>query len=145
MRKLGFAEAFARYGAKLRNLYWSVCAEAVDGSLVVSLWEHHFEPPKDGKVVCRDSFARWEGAGNAEFRELVRKAFKTGQIVRVVMAHAEDRAAVQAGHDLTKVRKTYGVKDWKGRVLSIEGDNYAIEFERNGSRSADASGLTAGT
>ena len=30
MRKLGFAEAFARYGAQLRNLYWSVSAEAAD-------------------------------------------------------------------------------------------------------------------
>jgi hypothetical protein len=133
MRNLGFAEAFARYGAKLRNLYWSVCAEAADGSLVLSLWAHHFEPSKDGKVICRDSFARWEGAGNAEFRQLVLKAFKTGQLVRVVLAQAKDPAAVQARHDLTKIVKTYSVKDWKGRVLSIEGDNYAIEFERNGS------------
>jgi len=133
MPKLGFAEAFARYGAKLRSVQWSVCAEAPDGSLVVSLWEHQFEPPKDGKAICRDSFARWTGAGNAEFRELVLKALNTGQPVRVVMAHAEDPAAVQAGDDLTKIKKTYSVRqDWKGSVLSVEGDNYAIEFERNG-------------
>ncbi len=31
MSDLGFAEAFAEYGARLKNVRWSVCAEAPDG------------------------------------------------------------------------------------------------------------------
>jgi hypothetical protein len=131
MPSLAFAEAFAKYGAKLHNVQWSVCAEAPDGSLVVSLWQHHFEAPKDGSVVCRDSFSRWSGPANAEFRERVTKAFAANQPVRVVIAHSEDVASIQAGEDAGLTRKTFSVReDWQGRVLSIEGDNYAFVFTR---------------
>ena len=52
MASLGFAEAFAKYGARLKNVNWSVCALASDGSLAVSLWQHHIK--KDGNaLVCR--------------------------------------------------------------------------------------------
>jgi hypothetical protein len=130
-RSLGFAEAFGKYGAKLHNVQWSVCAEAPDGALVVSLWAHHFEPVRDGKLVCRDSLARWSGPGNAEFRRRIAAALAAGQVVRVVIAHADDPAAVQRGGDASGIRKSFSVReDWKGRVLSIDGDHYAIEFAR---------------
>ena len=131
MPSLAFAEAFATYGAKLRNVQWSVCAEAADGSLVVSLWRHHFEPPKNGEVVCRDSFARWSGPGNKEFRDRVTRSFATSQPIRVVIAHSKDVTAVQAGADGSATPKTFSVReDWQGRVLSIDGDNYAFAFKR---------------
>ena len=131
MPSLGFAEAFAKYGAILRNVQWSVCAEAPDGSLVVSLWEHQFEPPRDGAVICRDSFARWSGPGNREFRERVTAAFGKGQPVKAVIAHSADPAAVQAGKDASQIAKTFSVReDWQGRVLSIDGENFAFEFRR---------------
>ena len=131
MPSLAFAEAFGKYGAKLRNVQWSVCAEAPDGSLVVSLWEHHFDPPKDGAVVCRDSFSRWSGPGNNEFREKVAKAYHEGQLVRAVIAHSENPAAIQAGEDASQISKSFSIRDdWQGRVLSIEGENYAFEFKR---------------
>ena len=97
----------------------------------MSLWQHHFEPSSHGTVVCRDSFARWSGAGNTEFRERVTNAFRTNQLVRAVIAHAGDVAAVQAGKDASKARNTFSVReDWQGRVMSIEGENYVIEFKR---------------
>ena len=131
MASLGFAEAFAKYGAKLRNVQWSVCAEAPDGSLVVSLWEHQFEPPQGGAVICRDSFSRWSGPGNSEFREKVAKAFRSGQAVKAVIAHSENPAAVQAGKDASQIPKSFSVReDWQGRVLSIDGESYAFEFKR---------------
>lgn len=85
MAKLGISDAFARYGAKLKNVNWSVSAEAPDGSLVVSLWQHHFAKGSAETLVCRDSFNRWSGPGNAEFRERVAFALATRQRVRLVL------------------------------------------------------------
>jgi hypothetical protein len=128
---LGFAEAFAKYGATLRNVQWSVSAVAPDGSLVVSLWEHHFDPPCNGEILCRGSFARWTGPGNAEFREKVTNAFATQQPVRVVISHTKQAAEVEAGADASTLHKTFSVRDdWIGRVLLVEGDNYMFRFTR---------------
>jgi hypothetical protein len=131
MADLGFAEAFAQYCAKLRNVQWSVCADAPDGSLVVSLWQHHFDPPKDGAIVCRDSFDRWSGPGNSEFREKVTRAFESHQRVRVVIAHTKKTAEVQAGADASTLPKTFSVReDWLGEVASIVGSEYVFRFTR---------------
>ena len=131
MPTLAFAEAFSRYGATLKNVQWSVCAQGADGSLVVSLWEHHFDPPKDGKVVCRDSFSRWSGPGNTEFRESVVRALRDAQPIRAVIAHAKKPEQVEAGGDASKIEKTFSVReDWIGKVLYVEGERYAFEFQR---------------
>jgi hypothetical protein len=37
MAELGLVQAFARYGAKLKNPQWSVCALNANGDPVVSL------------------------------------------------------------------------------------------------------------
>jgi hypothetical protein len=131
MNKLGFAEAFATYGAKLRNVQWSVSAVAADGSLVVSLWEHHFKKPKDGDCVCHDRVSRWSGAGNREFRANIKAAFENKQPVRVVITHTPDTGPIQAGSGASKVRKTFSVRpDWIGTVEAFDGDYYAIRFSR---------------
>jgi len=131
MPDLRFAEAFSKYGAKLKNVQWSVCAEAPDGSLVVSLWEHHFLPPKDGRALCRDRFDRWKGPGNTEFREKVRRAFASKQQVRLVISHTDKPDQVQAGIDASTVRKSFSLReDWVGRVSRIEGEEYEFEFVR---------------
>jgi hypothetical protein len=130
---LGFAEAFAEYGAKLRNVQWSVCADAPDGALVVSLWQHHFDPPKDGAITCRGSFARWSGPGNAEFREKVETAFSTKQPIKVVIAHTTETDEVESGADASTLKKWFSIKkDWIGRVASIAEDEYVFEFTRRG-------------
>lgn len=131
MADLGFAEAFAKYKAKLHNVQWSVCADAPDGSLVVSLWEHHFEKSGPGKICCRGSFARWSGPGNSEFRSKVAHAFAFAQNVKVVIAHATDIGAIESGMDASTVKKSFSVRaDWCGRVKSIDGEEYVFEFER---------------
>ena len=131
MRNLGFAEAFLTYGATLKNVQWSVCAEAPDGSLVVSLWEHHFLPPKDGRVVCRDRFDRWAGAGNTEFRDRVSRALASNQRGRLVISHTGHPDRIQAGVNASTVRKSFSVKeDWVGRVSRIDGEEYEFEFVR---------------
>lgn len=122
-------EAFAQYGAKLKNPMWSVCAQAPDGALVVSLWEHHFLKPQGGRVLCRDRLDRWSGAGNQELRAQLSKALRSAQPLRAVIAHTPAPELVDAGHDASKVPKTYSVRpDWIGRVCRIEGEQYEIEF-----------------
>ena len=131
MADLAFAEAFAKYSAKLRNLQWSVCAVAPDGSLVVSVWQHHFERAKDGAMVCRDSFSRWGGPGNAELREKIANAFKTKQAIRLVIAHTTQTKDVQSGVDASKLKKTFHVReDLIGEVIEANEDTYAIRFKK---------------
>ena len=126
---MGFAEAFLKYNAILKNVQWSVCADAPDGSLVVSLWQHHFSAPKDGKIICRGSFARWSGLGNAEFRAKVNNAFNTNQIIKVVIVRTDQINQVESGVDASKLKKTFSIKkDWIGKVTSINEDEYEFEF-----------------
>jgi hypothetical protein len=128
---LGYAEAFAKYGAKLKNVQWSVCAEAPDGSLVVSLWQHHFLPPNGGAAICRGRFDRWKGPGNKEFRKNVHRAFDTQQRVRVVISHTSQPQQVEAGADASRLNNSFSVRqDWVGHVLRIAGDEYEFEFRR---------------
>ncbi len=126
MADLGFAEAFAKYGAKLKNVNWSVCAESPDGSLVVSLWSHHF---KKG-MVYRDTTACWSGAGKNEFVKYLDAAYKTKQKVRLVIATTTHPELVESGADASKIPKTFTVReDLVGRVVEFDGERFAIEFE----------------
>jgi hypothetical protein len=130
MPNLTLTEAFSRYGAKLKNPQWSVCAESPDGSLVVSLWQHHFAL-EHGKAIYRDRFDRWAGHGNTELRERLQRAFETNQPLHVVIGHAERPEQIDAGVDASTVRKTFSVReDWVGRVTRIEDEEYEIEFVR---------------
>jgi len=131
MADLMFAEAFAKYGAKLRNVQWSVCAEAPDGALVVSVWQHHFERAKDEAMICRDSFSRWKGPGNTELREKVANAFKTKQVIRLVIATTSQTKAVESGADAKTLKKTFQVReDLIGEVIEASEDQYAIRFRK---------------
>lgn len=126
-----YAEAFASYGVKLKNPQWSVCGVNAAGELAISLWAHHFGKPKGNMQVCIDKAARWSGPGNAEFRRSMELAFKTGQVLRAVIAKvsAKDEAAIESGADASKVRKEFSVKkDWYGKVVAWNGEDYVIEF-----------------
>lgn len=131
MATLGFAEAFGKYGAKLKNVNWSVCAETPDGSLVASLWSHHFSKPEKGLLLCQSNTMRWGGPGRNEFAEALRKAFETKQPVRVVIATTPTPDIVESGADASKLDKTFTVRpDLVGRVTKFDGVNYVIEFRK---------------
>ena len=66
MARLAITEAFAHYGATLRNPQWSVSAWTPNGSLVVSVWEHHYRKGQPGTMEFEDSLSRWSGHGNVE-------------------------------------------------------------------------------
>lgn len=132
MPDLGFAEAFGKYGAKLRNVNWSVCAENAQGELVASLWSHHFSKPKDGVLRCQSNTMRWGGPGRNEFSTALQKAYSTKQPIRVVIATTPTPEIVESGADASKVEKKFTVRtDLIGEVTEFDGVNYVIEFRRS--------------
>lgn len=130
--KIGISEAFRKYGATLKNVNWSVSSWTDDGTLVVSLWNHHHikgSPP--GILAFGDRFDRWSGLGNAEFRANVTRAHKDGAAVSLVIARTVEPERVQRGEDGSKIPKTFAVRDdLIGRVTQIDGEDYVIEFRR---------------
>lgn len=131
MTRLGITEAFAQYKAILRNPQWSVSAWAPDGSLVVSLWDHHYRKGPLGTMEFAGSLDRWSGHGNREFRENVAKAFTTKSRVRLVIVRTDDIERVEAGEDASKVRKEFFLKeDVTGEVVELDGDRYVFRFTK---------------
>ncbi|MEJ7929886.1 MULTISPECIES: hypothetical protein [Ramlibacter] len=132
MAKLGINAAFAAYGAVLKNPQWSVSAWTPSGELVVSLWDHHFRkgaPP--GMMDFADSFARWSGHGNKEFRENLSKAYAAESRIRLVVAKTDQIAHVEAGEDASKIGKEFFLRDdLVGLVHELTADRYVIRFKR---------------
>lgn len=131
MSQLGIQDAFARYGAKLRNVQWSVSAWAPDGSLVVSLWALHYRKGPNGTAEYADSFDRWSGPGNAEFRNNVARAYTEGSEVRLVVVNTSETQYVRDGRDGSKIQKAFSPRqDLVGVVAEIDGDHSVFRFSR---------------
>ena len=132
MATLGIKVAFAKYGALLYNVQWSVSAWAPDGALVVSLWEHHSrKKTAPGTLEFEGSASRWRGPGNNEFRTNVAEAFASQAPVRLVIVRTEEVARVEAGEDGSKFKKDFHLKeDVVGKVIEWDGDNYAFRFTK---------------
>ena len=131
MAHLGFKDAFARYGATLRNVQWSVSAWAPDGALVVSVWAHHYRPGPGGTAEYVDTAGRWSGPGNREFRDNVAVAFAEKRPLRLVVATTTDTALVQSGVNASKSSKDFDVRpDLVGEVAEFDGERYVFRFAR---------------
>ena len=82
-------------------------------------------------MICRDSFSRWRGPGNAEFREKIANALKTKQAIRLVIADTKQTKDVESGADASTVKKTFYVRDdLVGEVIEATEDTYAIRFRK---------------
>lgn len=131
MARLGIKEAFAKYGATLHNVQWSVSAWAPDGSLVVSLWAHHYRKGPSGTAEYADSLARWSGLGNSEFRRNIAEAFAKRSKVMLVVASTLETSHVQSGEEASKIKKDFDPKqELIGEVVELEGENYVFRFTR---------------
>jgi hypothetical protein len=131
MATLGINEAFAQYGARLNNGQWSVSAWAPDGSLVVSLWEHHYRKGAPGAMEFAGKASRWTGHGNAEFRKNVAHAFETSAAVRLVIVRTTETERVEAGEDASTIPKDFFLReDLIGKVVEWDGENYAFRFTK---------------
>ncbi len=77
-------------------------------------------------------FSRWSGNGNAEFRENVARAYAVKTTVQLVIARTQEITRVEAGEDASTIKKDFGTRpELAGKVLSIEGDDYVFQFEKN--------------
>lgn len=128
---LGLRDAFARFGATLRNVQWSVSAWTPDDSLVVSLWAHHHRRGPPGTLEFADSVSRWRGPGNDEFRANIAKAYQTQAPVHLVIVRTDAPERVEAGEDASKIKKEFVPReDLVGRVVEWDGERYAIRFTK---------------
>lgn len=126
-----FSEAFAKYGAKLKNLYWSVSAQSSDGALVISCWKHRFSKPQGNTITYKDYVERWSGPGNQELRANLDKALETKQRIRAVIARTSDVESVENGGDASHMVNEFHVReDWIGELLLWDGNNFEIKFVR---------------
>ncbi len=133
MANLGFIEAFAKFGAKPANSMWAVSAIADDGSLVVSCWAHHCKRGEKDVLLYSDCLARWNGnkLGCNLLKTHLQQAVAENLPVRMVVATTTETTFVDNGHDASKVKKTFHVRqDLVGQVIFFDGDNYAIEYRR---------------
>ena len=137
MAELGFKEAFAKFGATPVNAMWAVSAIAEDGALVVSCWSHVCRPGGKGILLYTDCLSRWGGneLGRKLLRTHLEQAVAKSLPVRMVVATTTETEAVDQGHDASKVKKTFHVReDVQGRVTVFDGDNFTLEFRRAGQR-----------
>lgn len=133
MAALGFVQAFARFGAKPDNAMWACSAIAKDGAVVISCWSHYFRKSDRGTLLYVDRLSRWTGneLGNKLMRAHLQAAKTSNLPVRMVVATAKDPALVEKVGDASTIEKTFHVReDVVGRLLSFDGDNFVIEFEK---------------
>jgi putative restriction endonuclease len=128
--ELGYADAFGRYGAKLKSVQWAVSAVAED-ELVVSCWKHYFQSAMGGALPYEDNLSRWSGPGNELLKEHLEQAIRDDMPVRLVMAQTDDKEAVASGAAVSSVKKSYSIrKDLVSHVTEFDGDHFRIEFRR---------------
>src|SRR5882724_3909723 len=123
-------EAFAKFGAKLRNRMFDYSAVAENGSLVFSCWEFLLKPKPDGLLRYEDKLSRWSrlrDPGKSLFRMHLRQAFDGRLQVRLVVATTKDKTAILAGSEARTARKTFSVRgDLVGKVILFDGDRFVI-------------------
>lgn len=131
MAHLSLTEAFARYGATLKNPMWSVSAWTMQGELVVSQWAHHYRKGPENSAEYWGRTTRWEGPGKNEFKANLERAKAHGSQVRLVIVSTKEVARVEAGEDASKLKKEFDVRpELIGEVAELDGDDYVIRFRR---------------
>ena len=130
MKKLTLTEAFASYGAKLKNKQWACSSIASDGALVISCWRHFLKSYTDGHKLYEDHLSRW--VRNHHGRNLLATHLKTAieddLPVRLVIATLDDPTEHSSGNARI-LPKTFSIeKNLIGKVVAFDGDSFAIEF-----------------
>lgn len=130
-----YTEAFARYGAKLTNVGWSVSAFAPTGDLVVSIWSPLLKAGADAETwVYEDVLSEWLGnvPGRNELRkhlELVQATGKRIRLIKAVPKNAEAAAMVGNVPDEAVIPKTFEVRgEMIGALEEFDGDRLRYVF-----------------
>jgi hypothetical protein len=130
MKKLTLTEAFANYGAKLKNTRWAYSAIADDGAIVFSCWSDHLKSIDEGHMRYDDCLSRWDSnqLGKNLFVKHLKMAIDGNLPVRLVVARQDGRKERVSG-DASSLPKTFSVvNNLVGKVVEFDGDVFAIEF-----------------
>jgi hypothetical protein len=131
MSQIGIQAAFRKYGAKLKNVQWSVSSWTANDTLVVSLWAHHCRKGRDGTLEFSDLLNRWSGPGNQEFRSNIARAFAEKSPVQLVIASTVNTDHIESGQDASKVKKDFHIReDLIGQVVELDGEKYVFRFSK---------------
>ena len=116
MKKLTYTEAFAYYGAKLKNTRWAYSAIAGDDSLVISCWERFLHTDVYGHKHYKDHLSRWHSnhPGKNLLTDHLRLAIEGNLRVRLIVAKVDETFTIE--------------KDFVGKVVEFDGDAFEIEF-----------------
>jgi hypothetical protein len=136
MSTLTLTDAFAAFGAKLRNVRWAMSAIAKDGALVISGWAHRLTRNATGERY-EDRLSRWVSNKMRQrlLREHLTTAVERGLPVRLVVATLDDPSNDIPGDDGSKYPKTFSIRpDLVGAVDEFDGDHFVIEFRPNATR-----------
>lgn len=133
MAKLAYTDAFARYGATLQNERWAFSALALDGSLVLSCWDHYLKPNGPGVLRFTDAISRRKNKklGLPLLIEHLEAAMRGNLNVRLVIAYTKETDVVDEGQGAGGIKKDFEVRpDLVGKVVEFDGDRYIIDFRR---------------
>jgi len=130
MKNLTLTDAFATYGAELKNPRWAFSSLASDGSLVLSCWKHFLKSYIDGHQRYEDRLSRWKTntPGKQLLVEHLQLAVAKNLPVRMIVATLEDprEQTIEGAGALRKIFTFH--TDMVGRVVEYDGDRFAIEF-----------------
>lgn len=133
---MNYTEAFAAYGAKLKNRKWSVSAFGADGNLVVCFWQNYIKPgPRKGTMIYKDTLSNWLGNvhGRNEFAKHLRIVQSDGLKLRLAIAHPKntaDEVRVGTVADETSIDKTFSVMlNVIGTLEEFDGNSLRVVFE----------------
>lgn len=133
MKRLTLTGAFAKYGAKLRNVQSQSSAIAGDGSLVISCWRQFLKSYVDGHRRYEDRLSRWtNNQGREKLRKQLKLAVERDLPVRLVIVTLDDPRDADANITDARVKpKTFSTDaDLVGKVVAFVGDSFAIDFHR---------------
>lgn len=94
----------ARFGARLRNVQWSVSSWTAEGASASGSTTG--ARAKTARLFAREG-QPLAGPGNSELRENVNKAFKEKSAVRLIVVRTSEVARVEAGDDASKIKKEF--------------------------------------
>ena len=129
---MGISDEFKKFGAKQKNIQWSVSAFNDKDELVVSIWGH---PPllvfnKESRIqIYKDKVSRWSGLGNQEFRKNIEIAYLKNLKVRPIITLSKNFEEILKGADGSQFKNTFNAKlNWVGIVKLWDGEDFIIEF-----------------
>ena len=129
---MGISDEFKKFGAKQKNIQWSVSAFNDKDELVVSIWGH--QPllvfNKESSIqIYKDKVSRWSGLGNQEFRKNIEIAYLKNLKVRPIITLSKNFEEILKGADGSQFKNTFNAKrNWVGIVKLWDGENFIIEF-----------------